>query len=917
MHRTPRATFAVLLAGWALTPALPTFANDLTHFESPPVHPVEMSPSGNRLFVTHTADHRLVVFETNANPPKKIAEIMVGLEPVTVRARSQSEVWVVNHISDDISIVDVLNGRVVRTLLVGDEPTDVVFAGNRAFVCVSQEDKLRVYDLSDLDLPPTDIPLEMSDPRSLALSPDLSTVYVCALDSGNKTTLVPTGVVQANGGLPSPNPPKNPALPAAPDVSLIVKHDGFDWLDEIGRNWEAFLPYTLLDNDVIAVSTSSLAVVANYRNVGTTLFNVAVHPTGNLYVSNQDAINHVRFEPNVRGKFVQNRVTVIEPVSGVPTPHHLNGHIDYGTPAGNATERALSIAIPLDVAISADGGEIYVAGFGSRKVAVLNPSGVVTRRIAVGEGPAGLAIDELRNRLYVLNRFSSSLSVVDLSTDAAVDVSLGFDPSPLFVREGRKFLYDGEISSAHGDLACGSCHVFGDVDGLAWDLGDPSASAMIPVPPGQTPGLPPFHPMKGPMTTQSLKSLSGTEPLHWRGDRGTFADFNVAFVGLLGSPSSLSPGDMTTFQQFTFSMRYSSNPFRQLDGSLPASLNGADPVHGQQLFQTGGLVGGGQCVFCHAFPTGENGFIIPGSALLQDEAKKVPQLRNMHEKTRLNRSGPTSVRGFGFTHDGEFDTIFEFLEFPLFTFASNQDQADVEAFMLAFGTETHPAVGAQWTMDGTNQAQGLARLTTLEALADVNTIGLVVKGWSGGQPRGWMYIGGGTYRPDKQGESDISQLALLSIAGPGTEITFTGVVEGCENRLGIDRDLDGFRDGDEVDAGSDPGDPLSTPNSGPTDVSGPARGVPALLWIAGQNPTSHTATLGIKTELDGALRIDVYDVRGARVRTLVDDARRAKGIHSATWDLRGDRGERVSSGVYFVRMQAAGTVLTRRVTVVR
>ena len=96
-----------------------------------------------------------------------------------------------------------------------------------------------------------------------------------------------------------------------------------------------------------------------------------------------------------------------------------------------------------------------------------------------------------------------------------------------------------------------------------------------------------------------------------------------------------------------------------------------------------------------------------------------------------------------------------------------------------------------------------------------------------------------------------------------------------------------------------------------------ARGVPALLWIAGQNPTSHTATLGIKTELDGALRIDVYDVRGARVRTLVDDARRAKGIHSATWDLRGDRGERVSSGVYFVRMQAAGTVLTRRVTVVR
>ncbi|MCI0452980.1 MAG: T9SS type A sorting domain-containing protein, partial [Candidatus Latescibacteria bacterium] len=168
-----------------------------------------------------------------------------------------------------------------------------------------------------------------------------------------------------------------------------------------------------------------------------------------------------------------------------------------------------------------------------------------------------------------------------------------------------------------------------------------------------------------------------------------------------------------------------------------------------------------------------------------------------------------------------------------------------------------------------------------------------------------------------QGESDISRLTLLSIAGSGTEITFTGVVEGCENRLGIDRDLDGFRDGDELDASSDPGDPASTPGGGATGIAGPARGVPALLWIAGQNPTSHAASLGFKTETDGPVRIDVFDVRGARVRTIVDDSRRAKGIYSETWDLRGDRGQTVSSGVYFVRMQAAGTVLTRRVTVVR
>lgn len=64
-----------------------------------------------------------------------LESVPVGLEPVAVGVRSPNEVWVVNHLSDSISIINVRpdndNGpsRVVRTLLVGDEPSDVVFAG--------------------------------------------------------------------------------------------------------------------------------------------------------------------------------------------------------------------------------------------------------------------------------------------------------------------------------------------------------------------------------------------------------------------------------------------------------------------------------------------------------------------------------------------------------------------------------------------------------------------------------------------------------------------------------------------------------------------------------------------------------------------------------------------------------------------
>jgi hypothetical protein len=76
--------------------------------------------------------------------------VPVGLEPVAVASRvnggGRTEAWVVNHLSDSVSIVevdpsDVTRTRVVRTLLVGDEPRDVVFAGtgfNRAFITTAR-----------------------------------------------------------------------------------------------------------------------------------------------------------------------------------------------------------------------------------------------------------------------------------------------------------------------------------------------------------------------------------------------------------------------------------------------------------------------------------------------------------------------------------------------------------------------------------------------------------------------------------------------------------------------------------------------------------------------------------------------------------------------------------------------------------
>src|SRR5690606_13495063 len=100
----PAPMSRITLALALLLGALPVVAQDFVHWEVPHVHPLELSPSGNRLYAVNTADHRLEIFDTTGPVPTLLRSVAVGLAPVTVRARSATEVWVVNHISDSISV---------------------------------------------------------------------------------------------------------------------------------------------------------------------------------------------------------------------------------------------------------------------------------------------------------------------------------------------------------------------------------------------------------------------------------------------------------------------------------------------------------------------------------------------------------------------------------------------------------------------------------------------------------------------------------------------------------------------------------------------------------------------------------------------------------------------------------------------
>jgi len=82
------------------------------------------------------------------------------------------------------------------------------------------------------------------------------------------------------------------------------------------------------------------------------------------------------------------------------------------------------------------------------------------------------------------------------------------------------------------------------------------------------------------------------------------------------------------------------------------------------------------------------------------------------------------------------------------------------------------------------------------------------------------------------------------------------------------------------------------------------------------NPAHGSATLFWSLPATGDARLAVYDVTGRRVRELAHGAL-PDGMHSTRWDGRDDAGQLVNPGLYLVRLEAAGRVLTRQVALIR
>ena len=349
-------------------------------------------------------------------------------------------------------------------------------------------------------------------PRALAVAPDGSTVYAAVFHSGNQTTTVTEGVVcdggasapapctvgpavTMPGGLPAPN--TNFQGTPRPETGLIVKFDPASghWQDELGRNWNNARALHPARPRRLRASTPTPArrcrPPASRTSARSSSTWSSTRRAGRSTSRNTEAHNEVRFEgpgtffgsttgarPPARGAHHRPRrrdrrcratSTSTSTTAAVPQPGRRQGEEPRDAARHGGDERrpdALRRRVRLE-----QGRRLR-----HRASSRTTPScPTAADHIAVsGGGPTGLVLDEATQpalRPHALRQRASRHRHRDRDRDRAPVRST--TRSRRRSSNGRPFLYDARFTSSNGEASCASCHVFGDFDSLAWDLGNP------------------------------------------------------------------------------------------------------------------------------------------------------------------------------------------------------------------------------------------------------------------------------------------------------------------------------------------------------------------------------------------------------------------------------------------------------------
>ncbi len=525
-----------------------------------PTHsrPLALDAAGAKLWVVNP-DHDSVT-AVNATNLTKLGEYPVGDQPETLAIAPDGTVWVANHGSSSLSVLDG-NGAPVATV---------------ALPWAAQ-------------------------PYGLAFSPDGSNAFVAlqALGRVLKITTA-TRAIAAALDLPSDSNGIRPAVRGVAVrgdgqrvfVSRFLSPTNRGEVFEIDATTMALVRTLTLANDPGPDTPMSARGVPNYLNA------LALNPDGTRLwcPSKKDNLSRGSLrdcQPLTHDMTVRAMSASIELAGGAELPSE---RVDYDN-----RDRAHAVCF------STLGDLAFVSMPGNNHVQVVNTySGAPVSQLPAQKAPTGVLFDPLTRRLFVLNFLSRSLSAFDVNDlvngvdNAAVPLGpplalTAAEVLPPGVLLGKQLFYDATSArlNQEGYMSCASCHLDGGQDGRVWDFT------------GSGEGLRNTIDLRG-------RAGMGHGRLHWSANFDEVQDFEGQIRNLGGGTGLLSASnffagtrahplglakrglspDLDALADYVASLQQTPrSPYRQADGSLTA-----DALAGRQIFHDRA------CHACHGGP---------------------------------------------------------------------------------------------------------------------------------------------------------------------------------------------------------------------------------------------------------------------------------------------------------------------------
>ena len=432
-----------------------------------------------------------------------VADAADYLGPTAVAASPDGKsLYVANTDAQQIAVVDVAGGAVVRSIAMPAAPTGLVFSPDGATVyvtCGAPQSTICAIDVKSGKIGDS-IPAGHTA-IGPAISPDGKRLYVCNRFD-NEVVVIDLEAKKQIASVPVTREPFAAAITPDGKTVFVINHLPLDRAD--GYDVASFVT-------VIDTATNQAANI-RLPNGSSSMRGICVSPDGKyVYAVHILARYQMPTTQLERGWMNTNAMSIIDAETKKLLNTVLLDDVDLGA------------ANPWGVACTADGKMICVTHAGTHELSVIDAEALLEKLLAMpgeesedkgdrgiyasstaadvpndlaflvglrrrvrlhGGGPYGWMADPNLNiksprglavvgsTAYVAAYFTDNLGVVDLQRKLGRVVSkiaLGPEPKPNQVRQGEMLFHDAIICFQHWQ-SCSSCHPDSRVDALNWDL---------------------------------------------------------------------------------------------------------------------------------------------------------------------------------------------------------------------------------------------------------------------------------------------------------------------------------------------------------------------------------------------------------------------------------------------------------------